>query len=126
MKLNHECVRDLLLSIESLPKGTVWHTIPHLIEHTSLSSEKYSLEEIAYTATCLLEAGFIIAKPNYREPEYYEVQRLTWNGHQFLDNIRDPEIWKQTKSAVSKVAGLSLSVFADVSKSILYKVLGLS
>jgi len=126
MKLNHDCVRDLLLAIESLPKGTVWYELPYLIENTNLKSKPYSIEEIAYTATCLTEAGFIITKPNNREPEFYSVQRLTWNGHEFLDNIRDPEIWKQTKSTVSKVAGMSLVMLGDVAKNILFKHFGLS
>lgn len=33
--------------------------------------------------------------------------RLTWSGHDFLDTVRDPEVWKRTKSGASKIGGLA-------------------
>ena len=41
----------------------------------------------------------------------YHFRRLTWNGHDFLDNSRSPEVW----NAAKKVAGgMSFTVFCNV------------
>ena len=37
--------------------------------------------------------------------------RLTWEGHEFLDNSRSPEVWNATKAAAGH---LSFSTFASV------------
>lgn len=40
--------------------------------------------------------------------------RLTWQGHEFLDQVRDPEIWRQTKAAAGKVGSWSMTVLASL------------
>jgi hypothetical protein len=29
-------------------------------------------------------------------------KRLTWNGHEFLDAVRDDEVWRRTKEGARK------------------------
>lgn len=114
MKLNHDCVRDLLLAIEDIPSLTGWYTIPRLMETDYLKDKDYSIDDIAYTATCLNDAGFIEANPNHREPEYCSIQRMTYDGHAFLDNIRDPKIWRSVKETTSNLTGASVQVLCEL------------
>lgn len=94
MKLNHECVRDLLLYIEE----NVYYGSSLNIDNCNLT--KYSSDDIRYAAEKLAEAGYInckIQKFVTSETPGIFIYSLTWNGHQFLDNIRDDGVWKDTK-----------------------------
>ncbi|WP_158582414.1 DUF2513 domain-containing protein [Rummeliibacillus sp. POC4] len=125
MKLNHDCVRDLLLAVEDIPSLTGWYSIPQLMKNENLKDKHYSIDEIAYTATCLGDAGFIKTDPNNREPEYYTIQRMTWNGHAFLDDIRDPKVWKKTKEIASNLASVSVKSLFEISTNLARKYVGL-
>jgi hypothetical protein len=48
-------------------------------------------------------------------------KRLTWSGHEFLDNVRDPEIWRRTKEGADKVGGFSLEVLGASAKGFIKK-----
>ncbi len=48
---------------------------------------------------------------------------LSWKGHEFLDTIRDPEIWRRTKGGVKKIGSASFDVVIDIAKSIARGVL---
>ena len=46
---------------------------------------------------------------------------LTWTGHEFLDNIRDSEIWNQTKAGAEKLGGFSLELVGSLAKGFVRK-----
>ncbi|MEI2357431.1 DUF2513 domain-containing protein [Mesobacillus zeae] len=125
MKLNHDCVRALLLVVEDDTSGG-YLFLRHLKAAPSLSA--YSDDEILYTASKLREAGFVHAKPVRGSNKIMDmvISEITWEGHEFLDNIRDHKVWKATKEATSKVASTSITIVADVAKSYISKKLGLS
>jgi len=44
----------------------------------------------------------VLKNPTYNEPSgetiySVEINKITWEGHQFLDNIRDNDSWKKAK-----------------------------
>lgn len=91
MKLNHDCIRDILLFVEENVNYN---------QHADFSAvelKNYSRDEIIYSADKLLEAGFIdgnkISSLGATLPSI-RITSITWTGHQFLDNIRDESIWK--------------------------------
>jgi hypothetical protein len=51
---------------------------------------------------------------------------LTWKGHEFLDDIRDPEIWRETKNTLNAVAGAGIAIVWEVAKVKLKQKLGLT
>lgn len=88
MKRDFELLRKLLLDIE----GDV----------VDISS--YSKEQILYHKALLLEAELADGlKPHYSSREYSEIpdrviiRRLTWEGHNFIDAIRDEGRWQKAK-----------------------------
>ena len=126
MKLNIECVRDTLLIIEELYS---YGTPVHFNEiEMSISLNSYSRDEIDYTLIKLYEAGYLSGKMKTINGSIssFQCEGLSWNGHQFLDNIRDDKVWKQTKSAISKLSSTSLTIIATVASQILIKILGLN
>ena len=127
MKLNQDCVRDLLLFLEeNLGLGS-FINISSDFHEDALSN--YSANDLIYTAQKLLEADYIDAKimhfmgtniPSVR------ISSITYQGHQFLDNIRDNSIWKSTKDKASKVASVSLPIIQQIASSLVKSALGLS
>lgn len=124
MKLDRDCVRDFLLALESLGSGQTltsenYRSIPLLAS--------YERDVIIYTAERLDEAGFINVKfmPVVGGDKPFFATSITWYGHQFLDNIRDDGVWKETKKIASKVTSVSLGILADIAASVMKKSLGL-
>lgn len=115
MKLNNDCVRDLLLFIEE-NLGLNQH-----LDIKSAEINNYSQDELIYTAIKLDEAGYINANiSNYIDGncDIY-IYSLTWNGHKFLDNIRDDGVWKTTKGIVSKFSSVSLGVIENIATQVI-------
>lgn len=40
--------------------------------------------------------------------------RMTWAGHEFLDQVRDAEIWRKTKAGAEKVGSWSMKLLGDL------------
>ena len=122
MKLDHDCIRNFLLYSEDEL------TLDSYIEQEKIEafalSHNYSIDNVTYTILRLIEAGFI--KVTHDMSGEYMVTSITWEGHQFLDTIRDDKVWKNTKSAVSTLASVSLPVLAQIATAQLRKILGLS
>lgn len=118
MRLNHDCVRALLLYLED-----------HLDVYDELYVKtidlpKYSIDDVIYTAKKLKEAGYITytSLSADDETEIY-ITGITWEGHTFLDSIRDNEVWRKTKGFIAKFASVSLSFTADVASQVIATML---
>jgi len=130
MKLNHDCVRSVLLDIEEKHKMGIFLTMEDFIEDSH--SSKFSKEDITYSIFKLDEAKFTNTTLTWNSGEivYFSTGSLTWEGHKFLDNIRDNGVWKDTKGVLSKFSSTSISIVSDVASSVILKLvekqLGLS
>ena len=63
------------------------------------------------------EAGSIKANDDTRlssSSPCYKPERLTWEGHEFIENASNDEIWGQAKTAVDKIGDVSFSVWGNV------------
>lgn len=47
------------------------------------------------------------------------VDEVTWEGHDFIDSIRDPEIWAQTKVGARKAGGFTFDIIIAVVKGLI-------
>lgn len=116
MRLNHDCVRNLLLHIEErLDYGSC-------MDISAVESKSYSTEELLYTADKLLEANYLIGnKRNSIGASLPDIRitSISWDGHQFLDNIRDEGVWKDTKNVLSKFSSVSLSFVGNVASQVI-------
>jgi hypothetical protein len=125
MKLNHDCVRALLLTIEKEIPFNEMYNVSTLKESTLLT--KYDENEILYTAYKLLENDFIKGIPLKGDDRVFDVVifEITWSGHEFLENIRDNKIWSETKTVAGKISGVSLQILTEIAKNLISKHLGL-
>lgn len=126
MKLDHDCVRDLLLTIEE--KSTLTDVLTDGDLFSSERLEKYDEDELYYTLLKVNEAGFLNANvmilPDYKSAV---VQSLTYEGHSFLDNIRDNKVWEKTKEKIgSSATSVSISIIGQVAGSVIKGMMGLT
>ena len=110
MKLDKDLVREILLALETDdgdPFG--WK---------DLSFGGHSQEEVAYHVCILAEGGFLTAMDlSTMDGADWRPQRLTYDGHEFLDTIRDNQVWKLTKDTAKKAGVGGLKVLVEVGKS---------
>ena len=115
MRLNHECVRQIMLLIESdisynQPLGK-----EELLSHPKLQS--FTKEEILYAVLRLDEDNFIkcdILQADNSQIYHLSLSGLTRSGHEFLNNIRDNKVWAFVKQTASKTASASLPILAQL------------
>ncbi|WP_298785625.1 DUF2513 domain-containing protein [uncultured Marinococcus sp.] len=126
MILDHDCVRELLLSVENNIGLNDMVPIDKLESISPLDS--YDQDIVRYAALKMIEAGYIHAKPLYADNMLIDIRvgNLTTAGHEFLDNVRDSTIWQKTKERSSKVAGASLPVLANIAGQLIKEQLGLN
>ena len=120
MKLNHDCVRDLLLYIE---ENSSYTDVLHL---NSITLKNYSIENVIYTADKLIEAGFldcIRSRSMSSSRPDIKVKSITYEGHKFLDNIRDNTVWENTKSILSKFSSTSLGIVSNISAQVISNII---
>lgn len=114
MKRNMELCRLILFKIEDEYKSTAL---------SNLQIDGYDIEIIAYHCDLLFEAGLIKSyKPTYASDKIYffSVGALTWEGHDFLDKIRENTMWNRTKNRIKENAlPMTLEVIKTIATSLI-------
>ncbi len=119
MKRNLDLIRNILFAVENS------NSIDASLTLNSLSKLHQDQELILYHVFLLDDAGFIIGIIDETAP-YVSITRLTNEGHDYLDTIRDASVWKQTKSTLGKISGsASLEVVKTIASKLALSFLGL-
>ena len=88
----------------------------------NLKIEGYSPTQISYNSRLLYEAGLISTYKSQNADNHlytFAVGHLTWEGHDFLDKIREDTIWNKTKSIIrDKVLPMTLDIIKEVASAI--------
>lgn len=100
MKRDMDMVRNVLLFMEqSDDHAFIFQEIAEGVEGEP--------DAIIAHVVMLRSAGFL-------EESQRGVVRITWAGHEFLDTIRDPEIWRKTKTGAEKLGSWSVKLLAEL------------
>lgn len=114
MKRNMDLCRLILFKIEDEYKSTA-------LSH--LQIDGYDIEIIVYHCDLLFEAGLIKSyKSTYASDKIYffSVGALTWEGHDFLDKIRENTMWNRTKNRIKENAlPMTLEVIKTIATSLI-------
>lgn len=123
MKFDADCAREILLKIEEISDFKECKSECHDYAYKRISPKKlaemfedYEPREVMYNLLKLQEAGFLLSDFNKMRSIYpsgfkYDtltIYDLTFEGAQYLETVRDPEIWKQIKNTLQDKA-ISLS-----------------
>jgi len=109
-----DLIRDLLLRIEALPIG-VGQAFLLECNKPPLALAGDDPDAIYYNMKLLAEAGYL-ALTRTQPGLGFAITGLTWEGHEFLDTVRDPEIWRKTKEGASKAGGFTVGLLAELAK----------
>lgn len=112
MKLDQDLVREILLAIEA-----TGHDPYHVFQLELPGREE---TEVSYHVMLLDEAGFLHGQDmSSSDGILWHPMRLTMKGHEFLDTVRDPEVWRETKVSMAKIGGGGLGIVKDVASAVI-------
>lgn len=118
MKRDMDLIRELLLKLEAFPLGPA---AVFIIQPTSpeIAVPEYDPAMIHYNLDLLYQAGFLNNRANSRPGMGFAYTGLSWKGHEFLDSIRDPAIWRATKDGAAKAGGFSVELLGALAKGLI-------
>lgn len=119
MKRNMDLVRDLLLIIERNDDSKELN-VPN----------DWDREEVAYHLKILDQAGFVKNNTKWADNKpMWMFASLTWDGHEFLDSIKNNSIWDKTKEGIKnkgfELGSVPLEVLKEYAKLQIKNLIGL-
>ncbi|WP_455630784.1 DUF2513 domain-containing protein [Megamonas sp.] len=139
MRLNMDCIRDILLCIEDLVTPTRLarfldidllnataqifdDELPKTPPYQEKLLEKYTNEEIIYHLQYCLKDNLIELHTNSMSSDIL-VKDLTPKGHEFLANIRYNTVYEKTKQICKKLGVQSLSSFVQIAQNVTSEII---
>jgi hypothetical protein len=117
MKRDLDLIRDILLDVES------WNDSQPLTLGR-LTYDGKTTQEIGYQIELLDDVGYIDVRiiKDHVGIGYLDafIVRMKMAGHEYLDSVRNPEVWNKTKTTLEKVGGgAALDVVKDIASKFL-------
>lgn len=120
MKLNPDCIRDVLITMENQPFNhqTDFDDFVPLLP-------SYSSDDIEYTCLKLKEAGFIraVTSSDCEGDIVVSLVDITYSGHQFLNDIRSDTVWNNVKEVSKKVGSHSVSAISQIATGVITAII---
>ena len=127
MKLNPDCVRDILMDIE---ESLEFKNVYFVRKETSAPDEPITLNKTKYPHNVFLyhvsqcEQSNFITKVSYLDSgNCVQIGNMTPKGHDFLANIRADNIWNKVKSVGMKIGATSLSALVQISTGVVTQII---
>lgn len=116
MQRDMNLIRELLLKLEAMPlRPAACVMFDH--DDADLTIPGYDFNQVRYHFELLKEVDLIASSSSGT----LTFSRLTWAGHDYLDAVRDPEIWEKTKSGAYAVGGMTFDLIKDLAKGFIKK-----
>ena len=121
MKLNHDCIRDLIIFIEDTTTASKPYVLSSQIY--DYLSHKYDDETLNYHIIYIYEADIVrnLSLADGNIP--ITIWDLTPIGHDYANNIRNNKVWDKLKVATSKFTSISLPILIEKSSEILLNMI---
>lgn len=122
MKRDMDLVRQLLLNIEEAVDYEP-------IRSRDIALDGYSAEQIGYHLGILADGELVdVIDTRTHDSKMFScfVKGITWQGHEFLDSVRDDGVWKHTSEKLKPFGSASLEIVKSVAIACLTSRLGLS
>ncbi len=114
MKLNPDCIRYILLTLEPLTK----HGEKLCIDYSNFYKFRgeYSEEEFTYHLQQCIHFKYLIGK---YKPMCFFIEDLSPKGHTFLADIKSDTNWNKTKEIANKVGSFSLDTLGNIATNVI-------
>lgn len=130
MKINPDCIRDVLLYLEEELTINIYDKNFNAITLSQVTEnfrEQYSEEDIWYTIYNLVQIRFLEGKfqdAGKHKMSICDIENISWNGHQFLNTVRPTSIWNATKQKAKQIGGMSVHGLSLISGAIIQGLAG--
>lgn len=131
MILNPDCIRDIMLHLESRTSAGLIDVADHKKQGFSALSprllcnvnelEQYNYSELLYHTLQLSESGYIVTNfqfdPKSCSPEFTltAIYYITPKGHEFIAKIKSDNVWnKKIKPLFNSFGSISLSIIEAI------------
>lgn len=119
MKRDYDLIRDLLFQVERSSKNAIDQSPWHVFK-----SDKESNEVINYHVRLMKEQGLFFkrtvtlkSKDSAGRPvAKFLPDALSSKGQDFLDEIRNPEVWKKTKGVAEDVGSFGFELVKNLAE----------
>lgn len=118
MKRDLDLIRRILLDLEA-KEG---------LSYLQMKYEDIDVATRGYHAELLVDAGFVKGKVKYREdglPIPF-LMNLTWEGHEFLNSIREEKVYNKVTAILKPMGGFTMEVLKEVASAVTKQFLGLT
>ena len=122
MKLNPDLVRDLLLAIEAVTDADTSFVYGKNLP-TPENLREYTHDEIRYHLKQCEMAELIVNYRRYDGGDLVRVGDLSPEGHKFLANVRQDNIWNNTKQIAAKIGSKSMDTLVQISSNVITELI---
>lgn len=116
MRLNPDCIRDILLTVES--ETTLYNFLEIGPCNLPKQLSKYDASEVMYHIKQCEMSGMISIASWYLSGNCL-IRYLTPIGHQFLSDIREDNNWNKTKEIAKSVGSNSLDTLKQIAAGVI-------
>ena len=97
---------DLTMTTRAMADGT---------RHPMCGVPKYTIDRYEQK---LKEAGYINAALQFAAGHFIDgaVSSITYSGHEYLDNIREPEVWRKVKAMLKNAGAITLPLISQAAQ----------
>lgn len=120
MRLNPDCIRDILMECEE--RCTPYKSAVFKSQDQFARGEnKYHWEETLYhLRQCELNGFFTRTSRDLSGK--FRVIDITPKAHEFLENIRSDTVWKKTKETASSAGSLSIEILKTCASAVISEI----
>lgn len=115
MKLNLNCIRDILLTLSEklIPdeSGYIVPLSPSEFAESELS--QYEKNEVMYWIRKLMDEGIIIKGKKYVDSPLPLIKDISMEGYQFIEATEKPSAWNTIKPKLSEIAISSVTTLIN-------------
>lgn len=122
MKLNPDCIRDVLMTVEQTVNYTTGFEY-RINQEVPKKLAKYTHDEIVYHIHQSRLAGLLFECHINGAGAYITIDDLTPAGHEFLANIRSDSVWEKVKGAAASTCGNSLRGIAQIAQALMIEII---
>ncbi|RYD69004.1 MAG: DUF2513 domain-containing protein [Verrucomicrobiaceae bacterium] len=111
MRRDSDLIRAILLAVEAEDRCEVLK-LPKI--------GGFSDDAVHFHARLLVEKGFLRTYfPERHGSQPWVCIRITWEGYDFIDSVRDLAVWRAVKRAATKAGGWSIDTLAAIAKAMI-------
>src|SRR5205814_745938 len=91
----------------------------HMLSLVPKGASEEEFRKVEYHFWMLIgEAALVRGVPAHSHAHNNWVElNLTWKGHEFVESVRDPEVWRRTKEGTSKIGNAGVEFMWELAKA---------